>query len=204
MGNKRIRAVLAVLAVITTLLIAPTVAPGAAQADSGCGYMYDSHGTALFPQGPYWWANVNIARQTGGTRRVLDIEGPWDFDGAAAHIWDWYGGASQYWCMYMYGLHTWKLQNYRTKKCLDIEGPWTDNRTMVHQWDCGRAWDERSQFWEQQVAGTKSIPGVGTRTTYRFRNVYANKCLDVPNWSIDQGTKLWIYDCHDGENQQWY
>ncbi|GIJ37839.1 hypothetical protein Vwe01_11640 [Micromonospora andamanensis] len=29
------------------------------------------------------------------------------------------------------------------------------------------------------------------------------KCLDVPNSSTSNGTRIQLYDCHSGANQQW-
>ncbi|HEY0752948.1 MAG TPA: ricin-type beta-trefoil lectin domain protein, partial [Ktedonobacteraceae bacterium] len=33
--------------------------------------------------------------------------------------------------------------------------------------------------------------------------VYGNKCLDVPGNATAAGTKVEIYDCNGGTNQQW-
>jgi endo-1,4-beta-xylanase len=43
----------------------------------------------------------------------------------------------------------------------------------------------------------------GGGDTGPLRAVGANKCLDVPNQTTATGTRLQIWDCHAGTNQQW-
>src|SRR5512142_2178578 len=45
--------------------------------------------------------------------------------------------------------------------------------------------------------------GGGTTTTGRLLAVQSGRCLDVPNLSQTNGTKLTIWDCNGGTNQQW-
>jgi hypothetical protein len=46
--------------------------------------------------------------------------------------------------------------------------------------------------------------GQGTGgTAGELRGVAAGRCLDVPNQSTTSGTRLQIWDCHGGSNQQW-
>ncbi|MEJ2858788.1 MULTISPECIES: extracellular catalytic domain type 1 short-chain-length polyhydroxyalkanoate depolymerase [unclassified Saccharothrix] len=43
----------------------------------------------------------------------------------------------------------------------------------------------------------------GGGTTGPLRVASANKCLDVPGQSTSPGTRLQLWDCHSGTNQQW-
>ncbi|HYD43532.1 MAG TPA: ricin-type beta-trefoil lectin domain protein [Anaeromyxobacter sp.] len=45
--------------------------------------------------------------------------------------------------------------------------------------------------------------GGGTVSTGRLLGVQSGRCLDVPNLSQTNGTKLTIWDCNGGVNQQW-
>lgn len=38
---------------------------------------------------------------------------------------------------------------------------------------------------------------------YLIVNVHSNKCLDVENWSTDNGARVQQWECHGGTNQQW-
>jgi hypothetical protein len=45
-------------------------------------------------------------------------------------------------------------------------------------------------------------PG-GGGSTGPLRSSSANKCLDVPGQTTSPGTRLQLWDCHGGTNQQW-
>ncbi|MFE9750139.1 PHB depolymerase family esterase [Saccharothrix saharensis] len=45
--------------------------------------------------------------------------------------------------------------------------------------------------------------GSGGGTTGPLRSLGAGKCLDVPNQSTTAGTRLQVWDCWNGPNQQW-
>ncbi|MFI9814152.1 extracellular catalytic domain type 1 short-chain-length polyhydroxyalkanoate depolymerase [Saccharothrix variisporea] len=45
--------------------------------------------------------------------------------------------------------------------------------------------------------------GGGGGTTGPLRSASANKCLDVPGQTTTVGTRLQLWDCHGGTNQQW-
>ncbi|MEO3808537.1 glycoside hydrolase family 11 protein [Sphaerisporangium sp. B11E5] len=48
---------------------------------------------------------------------------------------------------------------------------------------------------------TNSPPPSGSGT--QLRGVASNRCVDVPNSSTTDGTRVQLYDCHSGSNQQW-
>jgi hypothetical protein len=45
--------------------------------------------------------------------------------------------------------------------------------------------------------------GGGGEDTGQLRSAASNRCLDVPNSATTNGTRLQIWDCHTGANQQW-
>jgi alpha-D-xyloside xylohydrolase len=53
-----------------------------------------------------------------------------------------------------------------------------------------------------KVCGIAVAPRGGT-STGRLLGVQSSRCLDVPNASQSNGTKLTIWDCNGGTNQQW-
>jgi endo-1,4-beta-xylanase len=55
----------------------------------------------------------------------------------------------------------------------------------------------------QAVLDALNADGGGGGDSGALRAVGANKCLDVPNQSTATGTRLQIWDCWDGPNQQW-
>jgi endo-1,4-beta-xylanase len=55
----------------------------------------------------------------------------------------------------------------------------------------------------QAVLDTLNSGGGGGGGGVAVRAVSANKCLDVPNQTTTNGTRLQIWDCHSGTNQQW-
>lgn len=190
-------------AVLTASAIAAvSVTTGApAQAANRCQTTFGNDtDTSPYPYsfGPYWWGAKQAS--AGGTRMVLDVEGPWTFDGANIHIWHWYGGDSQYWCMasqgyYYNGSRVYKIRNLYTGKCLDIDGPSGNLGTRVHQWGCKSYADYRSQQWAQEPFGSG----------YRFRNVFAGGyCLDIREFGTSDGTPVQIWSCSGADNQTFF
>jgi poly(hydroxyalkanoate) depolymerase family esterase len=51
--------------------------------------------------------------------------------------------------------------------------------------------------------GLDSGGGTGGNTGGALRSVGAGRCLDVPGQTTNNGTRLQIWDCHGGTNQQW-
>ena len=88
------------------------------------------------------------------------------------------------------------FMNRHSGKCLDISGPSQDNGTPVHQWNCHGG---RSQVWRTPIAFK-----MGDVEERRIVNAYSNKCLDVPNWRVNDGAWLQVWSCHISNwNQKW-
>jgi endo-1,4-beta-xylanase len=62
---------------------------------------------------------------------------------------------------------------------------------------------QKKQAYQAVLDVLNSGGGGGGGETDALRAVGANKCLDVPNQSTTTGTRLQIWDCHSGTNQQW-
>jgi endo-1,4-beta-xylanase len=101
-----------------------------------------------------------------------------------------------------------------TQACMNVArctGITTWGITDLHTWrpnDTPLLFDRNYQKKEAYHAvlavlnGGGPGPGPGPGTT-PVRAVTANKCLDVPNSTTTNGTRVQIWDCHTGSNQQW-
>jgi hypothetical protein len=54
-----------------------------------------------------------------------------------------------------------------------------------------------------KVCAVTIATGAGGTSTGRLLGLQSNRCLDVPNRSQTSGTRLSIWDCNGGTNQQW-
>jgi endo-1,4-beta-xylanase len=99
-----------------------------------------------------------------------------------------------------------------TEACMNVArctGITTWGITDLHTWrpnDTPLLFDRNYQKKEAYHAVLAALnggdPGPGPGTT-PVRAVTANKCLDVPNSTTTNGTRVQIWDCHTGSNQQW-
>ncbi|HEX6355347.1 endo-1,4-beta-xylanase [Actinophytocola sp.] len=62
---------------------------------------------------------------------------------------------------------------------------------------------QKKQAYQAVLDTLNSGGGGGGGGGVAVRAVSANKCLDVPGQSTANGTRLQIWDCHGGINQQW-
>jgi len=62
---------------------------------------------------------------------------------------------------------------------------------------------QKKQAYQAVLDALNAGGGGGGGDTDALRAVGANKCLDVPNQTTATGTRLQIWDCHSGTNQQW-
>jgi poly(3-hydroxybutyrate) depolymerase len=69
----------------------------------------------------------------------------------------------------------------------------------VTTWTKGEAWRFIAQFQTTTPPPSSPPPASGGQV----RGVGSGRCLDVPNGSTADGTRLQIWDCHGGANQQW-
>ncbi|MCO6011670.1 RICIN domain-containing protein [Actinoallomurus purpureus] len=111
-------------------------------------------------------------------------------------------------------------------RCVDIPGSNTTPGTQLIIWDCHGGANQTWQFHGGTVralgacmtaaTGTDLTPitistctGAATQkwtyepTTKRLRNDPSGKCLDVNGGATDNNSKIVLYSCHTGTNQQW-
>jgi endo-1,4-beta-xylanase len=62
---------------------------------------------------------------------------------------------------------------------------------------------QKKQAYQAVLDALNAGGGGGGGDTVAVRAVNANKCLDVPNSTTTNGTRVQIWDCHSGTNQQW-
>jgi len=79
-----------------------------------------------------------------------------------------------------------------TNKCVGLAYNGTGNSTVAEIQDCNGG---ATQAWTATLV-------TGTTDTFNFKNVAANRCLDVQGVSGADGARLQIYDCLGGNNQK--
>jgi len=140
------------------------------------------------------------------TGKCVDVAQSSGADGGSVIQWPCHKGQNQGWTFdKVYGQldNVRMVRNVHSNRCLDITGKSTVNGAVAHQWDCeiGRQNKDasgKSQLWQLKPRG--SARGW---TYYQLVNVNSKKCLDLPNGSNTDGTKLVQWDCNDAQNQQW-
>jgi hypothetical protein len=76
----------------------------------------------------------------------------------------------------------------------------TDTAYFTGQIGIGTSQGETAQFDNLSVT---AVAGPPPPATGRLVGVGSGRCLDVPNQSTANGTRLVIWDCNGGSNQQW-
>ncbi|MFE0257919.1 family 20 glycosylhydrolase [Streptomyces sp. NPDC059010] len=120
-----------------------------------------------------------------------------------------------------------QIKGVGSGRCLDIPASQTSTGTQLTIWDCH---GDANQTWTPAADGTVRALGVcmtaaattagtpvtispctpsGTQLwayetdTRRLRNTASGKCLDVSAEATANNSKLILYTCHTGANQQW-
>ncbi|WP_093862903.1 LamG-like jellyroll fold domain-containing protein [Streptomyces sp. TLI_053] len=84
----------------------------------------------------------------------------------------------------------------------------TDNHALIIQGKCVTVQDEATRNGAPVVlADCDNLKG-GQKWLRRADNSLYNpnsgRCLELPDWVTENGTRLGIWDCHAGANQRWY
>lgn len=90
-----------------------------------------------------------------------------------------------------------QLVNRRSSKCIDVEGFGVGNGANVHQWSC-RLDNNSNQRWRFALAS-----GQGPDRLWYIVNEHSGKCLDVAEFSTDNGGNIWQWQCNGTANQRW-
>ncbi|MFF9147189.1 RICIN domain-containing protein [Streptomyces sp. NPDC014861] len=91
-------------------------------------------------------------------------------------------------------VHT--LYTYEAGKCLEIADWRTDDGAPARQWTCKDR--HANQTWIFSYVGN-AADGVVT-----LRNGHSGKCLEIADWSMNNGAPARQWQCTGGENQQFY
>ncbi|MFC5663112.1 LamG-like jellyroll fold domain-containing protein [Kitasatospora misakiensis] len=73
-------------------------------------------------------------------------------------------------------------------KCMTVQDEGTGNGTPVVLADCDNL--KGGQKWLRRADNS-------------LYNPHSGRCLELPGWSTENGTRLDIWDCHAGANQRW-
>ncbi|WP_072691732.1 RICIN domain-containing protein [Rhodococcus marinonascens] len=129
--------------------------------------------------------------------RVLDIVDNGTANGTRVQMWDHTGAENQQWTMNSGGN---QIVNPHTQKCLDVveavnSSDLFPNGVPIQISDCGR---QTSEQWRMADEVTDGNPVGGA-----IINLPSGKCLDVTDNVSANGTRLQLWDCTGGFNQQW-
>ncbi|WP_084721965.1 RICIN domain-containing protein [Rhodococcus marinonascens] len=133
--------------------------------------------------------------------RVIDIVDDGTVSGTPVQMWDNTGAENQQWTMHTGGGGT-QIVNPHTQKCLDVhEGTAVNslsdlfpNGAPIQISGCGT---QTSDEWFVSPEVTDGNPVGGT-----IVNAPSGKCLDVTDSESANGTRLQLWDCTGGPNQQ--
>jgi hypothetical protein len=132
----------------------------------------------------YWGLHLSVA---GPIRSKIPVKCVHDRDngdtnGTPVQLYDCNGTSAQSWTLP--GDGTIRING----KCLDISNIGTANKSVVALYTClGGA---VAQQW---------VTGSGNSV----RNPNSGRCLDDPYATANNGTQLWIWDCNNGDAQNW-
>lgn len=126
------------------------------------------------------------------SRKVLDVAGRNQSDGANVQQWDWARQANQEWEIIDVGRSEYAIINRSSGRALDVaDNRLYDNGANVQQY----RWSGRAnQRWRLEGAG---------RGTYRIVNSASGKCLDVVEQSHDNGASIHQWNCGGHSSQRW-
>jgi hypothetical protein len=112
----------------------------------------------------------------------MDVAGGSKRNGGKIHAWKCHGKANQMWT---YAPETKQLRDKNSGKCLDLPG----GKQTVISYNLSCDSTNNNQKWDIVDDNTLRKPGT-------------NKCVDIRNNRTKSGTKIQLFDCHDG-NSQW-
>lgn len=101
------------------------------------------------------------------------------------------GGANQGWTFALTAEGNFSIKNTASNLCMSIDPGLTGDGAKVTQTTCDTT--APNQRWKLQPSGTG----------YQLVAVSSGRCVDIPDRSRDDGTKLVQWACHGGTNQQW-
>ncbi|GAA2463107.1 hypothetical protein GCM10010273_56160 [Streptomyces lavendulocolor] len=81
-------------------------------------------------------------------------------------------------------------------KCLEIADWSMNNGAPARQWNCGG--QQANQAWVFTYVGDSA------NNVVTLRNAHSGKCLEIADWSMNNGAPARQYECTGGENQQFY
>ncbi|MGW4808420.1 RICIN domain-containing protein [Kitasatospora sp. NPDC004272] len=115
-------------------------------------------------------------------------------DGAIARQWSCTGGANQTWIQ-----SGGTLKNAYSGKCLEIADWGTNDGAIARQWSCTGGANQTWHF------GNRANPNSGYDSLMPWvaSNANGNKCLEIADWSKDNGAIARQWSCTSGWNQAW-
>jgi Ca2+-binding RTX toxin-like protein len=93
-----------------------------------------------------------------------------------------------------------QIKSKISNKCLEVYDWSTDDKAKVDQWDCHGG---KNQLWQLDRLNSTDYYQIVNVNTIGLFGSGKKKCLDVSDWSQDDGAQIWQYSCNSNANQQW-
>jgi Ca2+-binding RTX toxin-like protein len=147
---------------------------------------------------PLPWAEIRSVHSD----KCADVKDISVSNGALLQQWECWQGLNQLWQFEkiresFWGKPIYQIRSVNSGKCLEAKDWSTDNGTPIQQWECHGG---DNQLW--RLEKTNGNYQLVNENTIGFLGL-GKKCLDVQDWGTSDGVPLQLWDCHDGENQQW-
>ena len=98
-------------------------------------------------------------------------------------------------------------------RCVDVPGSTSTNGTQMQLWDCHGGANQRWTYTANRqltVNGNKCLDANGQAgqqwnlgSNGAITGVQSGLCLDAVGTGTANGTRIQLYSCHGGSNQQW-
>ncbi|MBL8296534.1 MAG: RICIN domain-containing protein [Bryobacterales bacterium] len=160
---------------------------------------YDCNG---FPQQRFWITSAGSSssdyKVVTFDGQVLDIKDRSTASGAPIQSWTFLDGTNQKWRIVSTGPGEFKIVSVSNFKVLAVgSGPsYTNNGAPIQVWDDNGLANQRFQL----VSNPEAAPAGIVKLVSKF----SQKCLDVPNGSIADGTRLQVWDCNGNPQQTFW
>ncbi len=123
--------------------------------------------------------------------KCLDVDGKSQANYAVVWQYSCLNADNQLWVLVYLNDGYYKFVNRNSGKCLDVNG--TANSSLTQQLDCNVASTEE---W--------ALQGAGVGLSYKIVNRASGRCLDLPGGSLNDYTRIQVWDCVPGNtNQIW-
>ena len=132
------------------------------------------------------------------TDKCLDVFMGSEINGANVSLITCHAGDNQKFIAHKVDDNVFQFQNKQTKKCLDVRSGTNRLGENIYQWDCHGGLNQRFALETHLPISRKVPPGLALS----LKNIDNGKCLDIQNFSKDNGTQHATWPCHGDLTQK--